>query len=61
MMTIEDAVRELEAVAAGWEALQADAEADGNDCFWCCGGGEERRDALEDRRLEVLRHFPSLG
>ena len=60
-MNVEEARQELEAIVAGWEALYAARELDGTDCFWCCGGGDERRAELEERKAAVLAEHPELG
>ena len=61
-MNVEEARQELEAIAAGWEALYAASWwLDGTDCFWCCGGGDERRAELEERKAAVLAEHPELG
>ena len=37
------------------------AEQDGTDCFWCCGGGDEWRAALEAREDAIRAEHPDLG
>ena len=59
-MSMEEARQELQAIATGWEALYAARELDGTDCFWCCGGGDEWRAGLEERKAAVLAEHPEL-
>lgn len=59
-MSMEEARQELEAIAAGWEALYVARELDGTDCFWCCGGGDEWRAQLEERKTAVGAEHPEL-
>ena len=60
-MTKAEAVAELAMVGDGWEALREAAEQDGTDCFWCCGGGDEWRAALEAREDALRAEHPDLG
>ena len=60
-MTRNEAVAELAAVAQGFEALYEAAEAAGDSCWWCCGGGDEWRDDLIARQGAVLAEYPDLS
>lgn len=39
--------------------LRADAERDGDVCFWCCGGGDDREYELRVREGKVVSLFPA--
>lgn len=59
-MSKEEALVELEAVRAGYEALYAAATEAADDCWWCCGGGDEWRAELDARKAAVLADHPEL-
>jgi hypothetical protein len=56
--TLEEANDMLAEIRQGFAALYADAESDDDDCFWCCGGGDERVAELSDRERMVLAMYP---
>mgnify|MGYP000879859706 CR=1 FL=1 len=56
--SLEEAKAMMAEIQQEWDNLHADADADGDDCFWCCGGGDERAAELESREMVVRALFP---
>jgi hypothetical protein len=56
--SLEEAKAMMAEIRQEWGNLYADAERDGDDCFWCCGGGDDRADELRSREMEVRALFP---
>lgn len=59
--SLEEAKATMAEIRKEWVNLLADAADDGDDCFWCCGGGDDRAAELQDREMVVRALFPDVA
>lgn len=54
--TLEEARVAIANIGVEWKMLYM--AADGDDCFWCCGGGDQTAAELRDREEAILARWP---
>ena len=58
-MTREQAIEGMAKVRAGYIRLYTAAEGE-DDCWWCCGGGDQWKEEIEREEAEIWEAFPEM-
>lgn len=61
--TLEDAKAAMAELSQRWASLHEasdEADANGEICFWCCGGGDDEWDGIKTQEALILKEFPEL-